>query len=76
MRLCRICLIRYDPMGNITAIEDAAQQTIYFSNQVVTANADYTYDAIYRLISATGREHIGQLSSRNRIGPIGMTRRA
>ena len=24
---------------NITSIEDAAQQTIYFSNQVVTANA-------------------------------------
>ncbi len=28
---------------------------------MVTANADYTYDALYRLISATGREHIGQL---------------
>ncbi len=52
----------YDPIGNITSIGDAAQQTVYFSNQVVTANADYTYDAIYRLISAAGREHIGQLS--------------
>jgi RHS repeat-associated protein len=52
----------YDPVGNITSIGDAAQQTIYFSNQVVTANADYTYDAIYRLMSAAGREHIGQLS--------------
>jgi RHS repeat-associated protein len=52
----------YDPVGNITAIRDAAQQTIYFSNQVVTANADYTYDALYRLINAAGREHIGQLA--------------
>ncbi|HLG77446.1 MAG TPA: hypothetical protein VKX46_13605, partial [Ktedonobacteraceae bacterium] len=52
----------YDPVGNITSIEDAAQETIYFANQVVSANADYTYDALYRLISATGREHIGQVS--------------
>jgi RHS repeat-associated protein len=52
----------YDTVGNITSIADAAQQTIYFSNQVVSANEGYTYDAIYRLISASGREHIGQVS--------------
>ena len=52
----------YDPARNITRITDAAQQTIFFSNQVVTPSADYTYDAVYRLIAATGREHIGQLS--------------
>ena len=52
----------YDPVGNITAISDDAQQTIYFNNQVVEPHADYTYDAIYRLIEATGREHIGQAS--------------
>jgi len=50
----------YDPAGNITRITDAAQQTIFFANQAVTASADYTYDAIYRLTRATGREHIGQ----------------
>jgi RHS repeat-associated protein len=50
----------YDPVGNVTRISDAAQQSIYFANQVVTASADYTYDAIYRLTRATGREHIGQ----------------
>ncbi|HLB50055.1 MAG TPA: SpvB/TcaC N-terminal domain-containing protein, partial [Anaerolineales bacterium] len=50
----------YDPAGNITQIQDLAQQTIYFSNQVVTPSNDYTYDAIYRLIFAEGREHIGQ----------------
>jgi RHS repeat-associated protein len=52
----------YDPAGNITHISDAAQQTIYFSNQVVTPDGDYTYDAVYRLIGATGREHIGQVT--------------
>jgi RHS repeat-associated protein len=50
----------YDPVGNITAIRDDAQQTIYFKNQVVTASAEYEYDAIYRLLKATGREHLGQ----------------
>ena len=52
----------YDPVGNITSIGDDSQQTVYFSNQVVAANNDYTYDAIYRLISATGRELIGLLT--------------
>ncbi len=50
----------YDPVGNITSIRDDAQQTIYFNNQVVTPNSEYLYDAIYRLIGADGREHIGQ----------------
>jgi RHS repeat-associated protein len=52
----------YDPSGNITQIQDSAQQTIYFNNQVVTPDNDYTYDAIYRLIYAEGREHIGQVT--------------
>lgn len=50
----------YDPVGNITRIQDDAQQTIYFNNQVVLPHWDYSYDPIYRLIAAAGREHIGQ----------------
>jgi hypothetical protein len=34
---------------------------VFFRNTVVEANADYTYDATYRLVAATGREHLGQL---------------
>lgn len=52
----------YDPAGNITAIRDDAQQTIYFNNTVVEPSNDYIYDAIYRLIEAKGREHVGQQS--------------
>jgi RHS repeat-associated protein len=52
----------YDPAGNIVSIRDDAQQTIFFNGQVVKPDADYTYDAIYRLIQAIGREHIGQAS--------------
>jgi RHS repeat-associated protein len=50
----------FDPVGNITSIRDDAQETIYFKNQVVSASNEYVYDAIYRMISAGGREHAGQ----------------
>ena len=58
----------YDPMGNVTHIQDDAQQTLFFNNQVVTPSADYTYDAVYRLCRAEGREHIGQVSQPRRPG--------
>ena len=47
----------YDPAGNLTSMGDAAQQAVYFKNRVVKANGDYLYDAVYRLIQASGREH-------------------
>ena len=50
----------YDPVGNITAIRDDAQQTVFFQNDVVSPSTQYTYDALYRLILAEGREHVGQ----------------
>ena len=50
----------YDPAGNITRIEDRALQTIHHSGEIVQPAARYTYDALYRLIEAEGREHIGQ----------------
>jgi hypothetical protein len=62
----------YDPAGNITHIQDDAQQTIYFRNQRVEPSNDYTYDAVYRLIQASGREHLGQ---ERRSGAIPIRRR-
>ncbi|MEO6917817.1 MAG: toxin, partial [Collimonas sp.] len=53
----------YDPSGNITHIRDDAQQENYFRNRRVEPSNDYTYDATYRLIAATGREHLGQGNS-------------
>ncbi|MFE2282912.1 SpvB/TcaC N-terminal domain-containing protein [Streptomyces sp. NPDC059443] len=50
----------YDPVGNVTATADRAQDTLFFANAVVPATRDYAYDAAYRLTGATGREHIGQ----------------
>ena len=50
----------YDAAGNVTHVRDQAQQTVFFNNKRVDPSAEYTYDALYRLIEATGREHIGQ----------------
>ncbi|GEC15746.1 SpvB/TcaC N-terminal domain-containing protein [Nitrobacter winogradskyi] len=50
----------YDPTGNITHIRDDAQQAVFFRNKCVEPSSDYTYDALYRLIQGTGREHLGQ----------------
>ena len=37
-----------------------AERIVFFDNRCVEPNAAYTYDALYRLIKATGREHLGQ----------------
>jgi len=50
----------YDPMGNVTYIIDKAQPAITYSNKTILSDEDYTYDPLYRLIRATGREHIAQ----------------
>ncbi len=48
--------LSYDPVGNVVGITDSAQQTVFFANTQVGPNQDFTYDALYRLVSATGRE--------------------
>ncbi len=52
----------YDPAGNVTHVQDDAdiQNVVFFKNKRVEPSADFTYDALYRLIAASGREHLGQ----------------
>ncbi|HQR36315.1 MAG TPA: SpvB/TcaC N-terminal domain-containing protein, partial [Blastocatellia bacterium] len=47
----------YDPVGNITEIHDDAFKVVYYENQEVRPHNEYQYDALYRLIQATGREN-------------------
>ncbi|WP_310139715.1 SpvB/TcaC N-terminal domain-containing protein [Pedobacter africanus] len=47
----------YDAVGNITCIEDKAQPVQFYSNQAIIAKNEYTYDALYRIIAATGKEN-------------------
>ena len=48
-----------DPVGNLTAVRDDAQQTHYFNQAVVRPECLYEYDAVYQLVRATGRELAG-----------------
>lgn len=50
----------HDPVGNVVEVADAAQQTIFFRNRRVDPTASYTFDPLYRLVTASGREHVGQ----------------
>jgi hypothetical protein len=59
----------YDPAGNITHIQDDAdiQSPVFFGNQRVDPSNGYTYDAIYRLIQASGREQLGLDTNNNQL---------
>ncbi|THJ46024.1 RHS repeat protein [Burkholderia sp. LS-044] len=50
----------YDPVGNVLSVTDAAQSTSYWRNQRVDPTRTYAYDALYQLISATGRETVAR----------------
>ncbi|WP_253563419.1 RHS repeat-associated core domain-containing protein [Pseudomonas laurylsulfativorans] len=55
---------RYDPVGNITEIADAALPIQHFANQRIEPLRRFTYDTLYQLISATGWE-----SAKPSLGP-------
>ena len=50
----------YDAVGNITVIGDHALRTIFHDNRKVDPVCHYTYDALYRLIEAGGRQDRAQ----------------
>ncbi|MEK9498008.1 RHS repeat domain-containing protein [Photorhabdus sp. P32] len=56
---------QYDPVGNVISIRNDAEATRFWHNQKVAPENTYTYDSLYQLISATGREmaNIGQQSN-------------
>ncbi len=62
----------YDPEGNITEIVDNAQENLYFSVAVIEPKSLYEYDALYRLLKATGREHntLANLSNNDFVNTI------
>lgn len=46
----------FDAVGNVTSITDKAQQVSFANNQQVQAISRFTYDSLYQLTSASGRE--------------------
>uniref|UniRef100_UPI0009B9B0AB cytotoxic necrotizing factor Rho-activating domain-containing protein n=1 Tax=Vibrio campbellii TaxID=680 RepID=UPI0009B9B0AB len=55
----------YDPVGNVLKINNDAEETRFWRNQKVEPENTYTYDSLYQLVKATGREmaNAGQQSN-------------
>ncbi|HMQ52011.1 MAG TPA: SpvB/TcaC N-terminal domain-containing protein [Anaerolineae bacterium] len=47
----------YDPVGNISRLTDYSHERVFYDQHLVEPRCDYSYDALYQLIAATGREH-------------------
>ncbi len=47
----------YDFTGNVTSISDGTVAVGYYRNQTTSGERQFTYDALYQLLSATGREN-------------------
>ncbi|MEO8415427.1 MAG: SpvB/TcaC N-terminal domain-containing protein [Ginsengibacter sp.] len=59
-------LYTFDAVGNITHIEDQVNPVEFYKNQMVSGIAGYTYDALYRLVEASGRENDAALTFNDR----------
>jgi hypothetical protein len=59
----------YDPVHNVVQMTDLAQQTVYFAGNVTSGTQLFEYDAVYRLVHASGREQPGQVGYA--LGPDG-----
>lgn len=60
----------YDPIGNITTMDDESYKTIFPNNKSIDTKSDYHYDSLYRLIEATGKEHPALSGKEEIITPI------
>jgi RHS repeat-associated protein len=60
----------YDPVGNITTMEDESYKTIFPNNKSIDTKSDYHYDSLYRLTQATGKEHPALSTKEEVITPI------
>jgi len=46
----------YDPVGNVLTLTDKTQSTTWFRNQQVSPLNTFSYDSLYQVMTATGRE--------------------
>ncbi|WP_255294532.1 hypothetical protein [Bacillus cereus] len=46
----------YDPVGNILSITNETDSIRFFRNQMIEPKRQYTYDALYQLVSSSGPE--------------------
>lgn len=55
-RILQDFIYEYDPIGNVTVVEDRSQLTRHFNRERIDPVCRYTYDSLYQLIKATGSE--------------------
>ncbi|HID3974759.1 TPA: RHS repeat-associated core domain-containing protein [Enterobacter cloacae] len=53
----------YDPAGNILSALDSAHPVSHWRNQRVVPENTYSYDTLYQLVTATGREMAGMAAT-------------
>ena len=58
---------QYDPVGNILCIRNDAEETRFWRNQKIEPEQHFTYDTLYQLASATGRELANIHQQQNRL---------
>ena len=60
---------QYDPVGNILCIRNDAEETRFWRNQKIEPEQQFTYDTLYQLVSATGREQANIYQQNNLLPP-------
>ncbi|MCC0672505.1 sugar-binding protein [Clostridioides sp. ES-S-0145-01] len=58
----------FDPCGNVMTIIDSSLEAILKSKKQISPVMEYTYDAMYQLINATGRKHSGVIADKSGCG--------
>ena len=58
----------YDPAGNILKITDWSHDKVIIDNVIVDPVCTYEYDSLYRLVSASGRQHNALLANHDVAG--------
>ena len=60
----------YDFTGNVTLLSDGAVTTGWWHNQLTDGERTFSYDALYQLLLATGRENAGNTGMQYSILPV------
>ncbi|WP_339477534.1 RHS repeat-associated core domain-containing protein [Pseudomonas fluorescens] len=47
---------QYDKVGNVVGLLDRTVDPVFFANQLIDGQRDFSYDSLYRLIRATGQD--------------------
>lgn len=47
---------KYDKVGNVISLLDRTVDPVFFANQLIDGQRDFSYDSLYRLIRATGHD--------------------